>query len=88
MQFVLSTLMPKQVERGRGILSVDKNGDAMFFEGAGDKGAEVVASMKRCRLETATAHGIMLSGMELAGHDRSGRENFKYQEWWLRYIEV
>ena len=49
---------------------------------------EIQQSLKRTRLESASADGIMLSGMEPDGVDRQAREVFKYQEWWLRYPRV
>ena len=84
-QFVLITQYPKPREMGPGILSVDRHGDAQFFSGFGDADATVLAVMKRTRLESASADGVLLSGMEPDGVDRQAREVFKYQEWWLRY---
>jgi hypothetical protein len=84
-QFELITQKPKPRSLGLGVLSVDKSGDAQFFSGEGERDSKVLAGMKRCRLESASAHGIMLTGMEPTGVDRHGRETFAYQEWWLRY---
>ena len=84
-QFVLIIQQPKPREVGPGVLSVDKAGEAMFFSGHGESGAAVLASLRRARLDTASANGIMLSGFESTGIDRSGREKLAYQEWWLRY---
>jgi hypothetical protein len=87
-QFELITQYPKPRDMGPRVLSVDRHGDAQFFCGLGDADARVLAVMKSTRLESASADGIMLSGMEPAGVDRQAREVLKYQEWWLRYPRV
>lgn len=84
-QFILVTQLPKPCTVGLGVLSVGKDGDAHFFAGRGESGAQILATMKRCRMDYAAANGIMLSGMERTGVDRHGAETFTYQEWWLRY---
>jgi hypothetical protein len=84
-QFELTTQWPKPQVLGLGVLAVDKHGDAQFFSGEGERDSTVLAVMKRSRLDSASAHGLMLSGMEPTGMDRRGRETFAYQEWWLRY---
>lgn len=86
-QFELITLQPKEKKVGRGVLSVDqKTGDATFFEGDGAIDGRILATMRRTRLESAAAHGIMLSGHEPVRPGRDGREQLAYQEWWLRYL--
>lgn len=84
-QFLLFLQHPKIQEMGSGILSVDRHGEALFFSGNGQQDSKVVAMLKRVRIDSASADGLMLSGMEPAGSDRQGRETFKYQEWWLSY---
>lgn len=86
--FVLSTLRPKPRVIGSGSLSIDKQGEAMFFEGTGASDAAVLAALKRVRIDSASAHGIHLSGMQSDGVGRDGVEKFKYQEWWLRYSDA
>lgn len=86
--FVLSTMQPKQLVLGAGCLSIDKHGEAMFFEGTGASGAAILAVLKRVRIESASAHGIHISGMQPDGVARNGTEKFKYQEWWLRYADA
>jgi hypothetical protein len=84
-QFRLMTQHPTPKEIGIGVFNVDqKTADASFWEGqAGADGSESrqLATLARSRLDSAAAHGIMLSGMEPAGGGK-----FRYQEWWLAYI--
>lgn len=84
-QFKLVTQKPKPEEIGTGVLSIDKSGEAMFFEGKGERRAQVLATMQRVRVEFASANGIMFSGMQPEGFERNGKEKFSYQEWWLIY---
>lgn len=86
--FVLSTLLPKPKELGGGSLSIDKRGEAMFFENEGGSGAAILATLRRVQIDSASAHGIHLSGMQPDGVGRDGVEKFKYQEWWLRYANA
>lgn len=85
--FILVTQHPKPKTLGVGSLSIGKNGGAQFFEGNADSNARVLASMERVRIEWAAAAGILISGMEPDGADRSGRTKFKHQEWLLRHIQ-
>jgi hypothetical protein len=84
--FILVTQNPKAKVLGEGSLSIGKDGDADFFEGNADSHSKILASMKRVRIEWAAAAGILLSGMEPDGVDKSGVEKFKHQEWLLRHI--
>lgn len=84
-QFKIVTQQPKAKELGTGVLSIDKNGDAMFFEGNGESSAQLLATMHRVRVEFAGAAGIMFTGMQPEGFDRSGKQRYSYQEWWLIY---
>lgn len=86
-QFELIIQKPKPKPLGVGVLSVDKRGEAHFFEGLGESNSAVLAHMVRSRLESAAAHGLMISGMEPAGLDKHGCQKFVYQEWWLRYLD-
>lgn len=70
---------------GYGVLSIDEREEAMFFEGNGERGSRVLAVMQRIRIESATANGITLSGMEPIN---SGAMKFNYQEWWLAYLDA
>lgn len=83
--FKLITQKPRPKELGTGVLSIDKSGEAMFFEGNGESAAQLLASMQRVRIEFAGATGIMLSGMQPEGFERNGTQKFAYQEWWLIY---
>ena len=87
-QFKLMTQLPKPKQMGAGVLSIDKKGDATFFANNGDHGDSILALMERTRIESATSHGIMLSGMQPAGTEKNGLPKFTYQEWWLRYINI
>ena len=85
--FKLVTQFPKPKDVGIGSLSIGKDGTAEFFEGNADLNSSVLASMQRVRIEWAAAAGIMISGMEPDGFDRSGRPKFKSQEWLLRHLQ-
>ncbi len=87
-RFELVTQMPKPKKVGRGTLSIGKDGDADFFAGNADAGSAVLANMVRVRVEWAAATGILLSGMQPNGFDKTGRPKFTYQEWLLRYPEA
>lgn len=69
-----------------GLLSVGQGGaDAHFFE---QDGPGLIAELRRVRIEWAGATVLCISGMEPMGFDRTGREKFRHQVWYLRYIEV
>lgn len=85
--FILMTQYPKPKDLGLGSLSIDKDGNADFFEGNAEANARVLSSMARIRIEWAAAAGIMLSGLEADAVDRSGRPKFKHQEWLLRHLQ-
>ena len=73
--FELRTEYPKPVEHGGGRLHIAKDGIAYFSIG------KATISMSRVKIETAAAHGIILSGMELKPGNK-----YILQQWWLRYI--
>lgn len=85
-QFKLITQNPKPKEIGVGVIDINKDGRANFFEGNGETNACRLAELLRIRLEIAAADGILLSGMELKGNDKRGVPKYIYQEWWLVYI--
>jgi len=87
-QFRLVTQHPKPAKVvGLGVLDVDrKTREATFFSGEGGAADRVLATMQRVQLDFAAAHGIMLSGFEVTGHDRTGRQKLGWQEWWLAYV--
>lgn len=84
--FVLVEQLPIPKDLGIGSLSIGKDGEADFFEGNAEANARVFARMVRVKIEWAAAAGILLSGMEPDGIDRTGRAKFKHQEWLLRYL--
>lgn len=85
--FELVIQHPKPKSLGVGSLSISKNADAEFFEGNAEANSPILASMVRVKIEWAAAAGIMVSGMENDGIDRTGRVKYKYQEWLLRHIQ-
>lgn len=85
--FILVTQHPKPKILGEGSLSIDRDGDADFFEGNAEKDARILASMSRVKIEWAAAAGILISGMQSEGFDKYRKEKFTYQEWLLRHIQ-
>ena len=68
-----------------GVLSIGADGQAFFFEGSGESGARMLASMERVKIDFAGVNGIQLSGFQHIGNDKRGRRQFRFQEWWLSY---
>jgi hypothetical protein len=85
--FILVTQHPKPKILGEGSLSISRHGYADFFEGNAEKHSKILASMNRVRIEWAASKGILISGMQSDGFDKAGQESFKYQEWFLRYLQ-
>jgi hypothetical protein len=71
---------PEKICTGRFSMSSDGLAHALD-----ERGQTVVAELSRARLEFAGADGLMVSGFEEAGRDKTGKPKFRYQEWWLRY---
>ena len=44
-----------------------------------------VEKLYRPFLEKITHEGIRFSGLEDDGFDKTGRQKFKYQEWWVKW---
>lgn len=78
-QFNLIVQRPEFGEPVNGVLSIGRNGEAMFFAGTGGSGRDLIAVLQRAHVEYASANGIMISGMEQVG------EGYIFQEWWLVY---
>lgn len=74
----LVKLFPEEKDLKEGDLRIDKHGDATFT-----RGYELLAILKRVRIELVSANGMLISGLEPNGHTKSGQERFCYQEWWL-----
>ena len=70
---------------GVGMLTAD-NKEAVFFSGA-DENATVFGILKHPEIIFINPHGILLKGFEPCGADKTGREQYKYQEWYCSYIE-
>ena len=85
--FLLHVQLPSPEEKGAGVLSIDRNGEAHFFSGEGEQGCKILAEMTRAKIDFAAANGIMLSGFEPCGFERNGKTKYRYQEWWLAYDE-
>jgi hypothetical protein len=68
-----------------GVLSIDENGDARFWNGQADEHSKILAEMVRTRIDWAAADGMMLSGMQPGGADKLGNRKYFYQQWFLRY---
>ena len=62
-----------------GTLAIDKNFAYFFVLNS------LSASLSKPEIIFINPDGIMLKGYEPAGIDFSGREKFKYQEWFCRY---
>lgn len=86
-KYILHTQQPKPKEKGSGVLSIDRNGEANFFSRNGEQGCALLAVMTRAKIDFAAASGIMISGFEPGGFDRNGKTKYRYQEWWLTYEE-
>ena len=65
-----------------GTLAIDRidGGRAYFF-----RGNYLTASLSKPEIIFINPDGIMLKGYEPDGFDATGREKFKYQEWFCRY---
>lgn len=86
-QYTLYTQQPKPKKIGIGVLSIAERGEAHFFSGKGEQGSEMLADMARARLDFAGSSGIKVSGFEQTGVERDGRPKYRFQEWWLVYLE-
>lgn len=80
--FSLTLQHPKPKFVGNGTFTAD-HGDSQFFSGNADFDDRVLAQMTRIKVEWANSIGIMISGLEPCGVDVSGRQKFKFQEWFL-----
>jgi hypothetical protein len=65
-------------------ISLDKHGQALLLTADG-KGC--VKDMTRARVDWMQGDGIMVSGMEINGHDKTGRPKYSFQEWFCAYVE-
>jgi hypothetical protein len=81
--FELHTEYPAR-KIGRGVLDIDRHGEATFLN---EDGVSVLAVMTRAKLSIASRDVIIISGFEHQGPDRIGRQKLTYQEWILRYTE-
>jgi hypothetical protein len=84
-KWMLFLQWPKPEAIGMGVLSIERNGDAIFFRGEGKSGSDLAAKLSRTRIEVAAANGILLSGFEESGREPGGTAKYRHQEWWLAY---
>lgn len=73
--FDLYAQLPKIKFVGHGIFDLDVRGNAIFWK---DSKKNILATLKRARVEYATSDGLKVSGFEENGN------SFTYQEWWLK----
>jgi hypothetical protein len=85
-KFILNTQQPKPKKLGEGVLSIERNGDANFFSCEGEYDSRILSTITRIKVEFAGRDGIMFSGFEQVGIDKTGKPKFRYQEWWLIYV--
>jgi hypothetical protein len=89
MQYKLITLYPKLKEIGVGSLSIgEKLKDAEFYSGNAEHGSQVLASMHRVSIDSASADGFMLSGFQPNGCEKNGTLKYVFQKWFLCYLNA
>ena len=74
---------PRPRSMGPCCVSLDTAGSALLMDAAGNK---VLADMERARVDWMQAAGMMISGFEHTGTDRTGRAKFRFQEWYCGYV--
>ena len=79
MLFHLTIQTPRVEKHPEGKLDISASGEACFF----DKQDNLIARLKRIRLEEMGADGMILSGFVSDGFDRQGKEKFRYSVWYL-----
>lgn len=84
--FKLIIQYPQSKDVGEGSLSISKDGCAEFYEGNAEFNSRIMATMINAKIVWAAAAGILISGFEHDGVDKSGRMKAKYQEWLLCHL--
>lgn len=86
-RFRLALMLPrsKPAYLGAGVLRIDSAGNACVMHDGSGRGTGSLASLSRARLESVSAAGFSVSGMELLEGGDPARRRFRLQEWWLRY---
>ena len=82
--FTLYLQQPKAKEVGLGDLSLDHN-EALFFADIDQPRSRVLARLERPACIHASSQGLIFSGFEQTGVDKTGRAKYRYQEWWLMF---
>ena len=75
--------LPKPRSMGQCCVSFVTAGYALLMDATGEK---VLASIERARVDWMQAAGMMISGFEHTGHDRTGRAKYRLQEWYCGYV--
>ena len=84
MKFRVHLQYPKPKDMGLCCVSQERSGTALLLSADGQK---VITEMTRARVEWIQSLGFTVSGMEISGHDRTGRPIYHYQEWFCAYVE-
>jgi hypothetical protein len=71
---------PKDKPLGEGEFSLDERGMALFCTNGR------TYQLHRCQVSRISCSMMKLSGMEEDGFDKTGRQKFKYQEWYVRFL--
>ena len=74
---------PRPRSMGPCCVALDKSGSALLMDAAGEK---ALADMERARVDWMQAAGMMISGFEHTGVDRTGRAKYRLQEWYCGYV--
>lgn len=82
MNYELYTQLPKPGKPIVGQLAGDK--DALYLF----QGERCVAVLHKPELVLANPDGLKFRGFEAHGYDKTGRAQYKYQEWFCRYQEA
>ena len=84
MTFRVHLQYPKPKDMGLCGISLDKKGSALLLT---PDGAKATREMTRAKVDWMQGNGIMVSGMEINGHDQAGRPKYSFQEWFCAYVE-
>lgn len=71
--------------KGIGILTIH-NKEAMFFENKAGQYDKLLGRLKEPEVVSINSFGIFLKGYELVGFDKTGKEKYKYKEWYCSFI--
>ncbi len=83
-RFMLYLQQPKAKEIGLGDFSLERD-TAHFFADIDQPHGRVLAQLERPICIHASSQGLMFSGFEQVGVDKTGHAKYHYQEWWLMF---